>query len=64
MIFQQITLASKVVVGDHVDLGAGAKILGPLTIESGSRVGANAVVTKNVEKGTTVVGIPAKVVQR
>jgi serine O-acetyltransferase len=64
MIFQQVTLASKVIVGDHVDLGSGAKILGPLTIESGARVGANAVVTKNVDKGTTVVGIPAKVINR
>jgi serine O-acetyltransferase len=62
MIFQQVTLAGKVILCDHVDLGSGAKIIGPLTIESDARVGANAVVTKNVEKGTTVVGIPAKVI--
>lgn len=44
--------------------GAGAKILGPITIGQGSRVGSNAVVTKNVPAGATVVGIPARIVKR
>ena len=44
-------------------IGAGAKILGPIIIGKSARVGANAVVTKNVEDFTTVMGIPAKVVK-
>ncbi len=43
-------------------VGAGAKILGPIVVGAGSRVGANSVVTKNVPPGRSVVGIPAKVV--
>ncbi len=60
LIFQQVTLAGAVELGDHVDIGAGAKILGPLKLGKHSRIGANAVVTSNVEFGITVVGIPAK----
>lgn len=60
MIFQQVTLADVVKLGYHVDVGAGAKILGPLTIANNVRIGANAVVTKNVKEGDTVVGIPAR----
>lgn len=50
-------------LGDGVMVGAGAKILGPITLENRVRVGANSVVIENVETGRTVVGIPAKVVQ-
>jgi len=46
-----------------VMVGAGAKILGPITIGSQARVGANSVVVKDVPNGQTVVGIPGKVVQ-
>ena len=46
-----------------VMVGAGAKILGPITIGSQARVGANSVVVKDVPAGQTVVGIPGKVVQ-
>ncbi len=60
LIFQQVTLATFVELGYHVDIGAGAKILGPLTIGNNARVGANAVVTKDVAESQTVVGIPAK----
>lgn len=60
LIFQQVTLASPVKLGYHVDIGAGAKVLGPLTIHNHARVGANAVVTKDVKSSDTVVGIPAK----
>ncbi len=49
---------------DDAIIGAGAKILGPITIGKGARVGANAVVTNNVEDFTTVMGIPAKVVKK
>jgi len=60
-IFQQVTLAGLVTLGYHVDIGAGAKILGPVTIGDNVRIGANAVVTHDVASGTTVVGIPARV---
>ncbi len=49
------------VVEDKVIIGAGAQVLGPVTIGNGARVGANAVVVKNVPAGATVVGIPAQV---
>jgi serine O-acetyltransferase len=48
---------------DGVIVGSGAQILGPITVGVESRVGANAVVTKDVPAGVTVVGIPARVVQ-
>ncbi len=48
------------VIGDGVFIGAGAKIVGPVTIGAGARVGANAVVVHDVAENTTVVGIPAK----
>lgn len=46
---------------DDVVVGAGAKILGPLTVGTGARVGSNAVVVKDVPAGATMVGIPARV---
>lgn len=51
-------------LGDNVMVGAGAKILGPVTIGSGSKVAANAVVLHEVPADCTAVGIPAKVVRR
>jgi len=47
---------------DNVVVGAGAKVLGPITLDVGARVGSNAVVVKDVPAGATVVGIPGKVV--
>ncbi|RKR06900.1 serine O-acetyltransferase [Kushneria sinocarnis] len=47
-----------------VIVGAGAKILGPFTVGADARVGANAVVTREVPAGATVVGIPGKVVRQ
>ena len=41
-------------------IGSGAQVLGPITVGEGARVGANAVVTRDVAPGATVVGIPAK----
>jgi len=51
-------------VGSNVIVGAGAKILGAITIGDGARVGANAVVIEPVPAGTTVVGVPARPVER
>lgn len=45
---------------DGVIVGSGAQVLGPITVGSRARVGANAVVTKDVPEGATMVGIPAK----
>jgi serine O-acetyltransferase len=47
-------------LGDNVVIGSGAQVLGPITLGEGAKVGANAVVTKDVAPGATVVGIPAK----
>jgi serine O-acetyltransferase len=47
---------------DDVIVGAGAQLLGPITIGKGARVGANAVVVKDVASEATVVGIPAHAV--
>ncbi|MBX6421423.1 MAG: serine O-acetyltransferase [Nevskia sp.] len=50
-------------LGDNVVVGAGAKVLGPITVGENARVGSNSVVVKDVPPGATVVGIPARVVQ-
>lgn len=48
-------------LGKGVVVGAGAKILGPITVGDGAKVGSNAVVVKDVPAGATVVGIPARI---
>jgi serine O-acetyltransferase len=71
-IYHQVTLggtSSEAVkrhptVGNNVIIGAGAKVLGAITIGDGARIGANAVVVAAVPAGTTVVGIPARPVDR
>lgn len=65
-IYHQVTIGVRDerpagVVGDRVFLGAGAKILGPVTIGAGAQVGANAVVVRDVPAGATAVGVPATV---
>ncbi|MEJ6006933.1 serine O-acetyltransferase [Paucibacter sp. AS339] len=52
------------VIGDGVDIGAGAKILGPVRIGSGAVIGANAVVLCDVPAGALAVGIPARIKHR
>lgn len=47
-------------LGDGVIVSLGAAILGPLQVGAGARIGANAVVTKDVPEGATMLGIPAK----
>jgi len=51
-------------VGDRVTIGAGAKVLGPITIGHDSRIGANAVVVKPVPPDSVVVGVPGQVIHR
>jgi serine O-acetyltransferase len=57
LIFQQVTIGTRdgpgvPCIGDHVDIGAGAKILGPIEIGARARIGANAVIVKSVASGT------------
>ena len=51
-------------IGDRVTIGAGAKVLGNITIGSDSRIGANAVVVRSVPENSVVVGVPGQVVHR
>jgi serine O-acetyltransferase len=51
-------------IGNNVIIGAGAKVLGPITVGDNARVGSNAVVLDPVPPDTTVVGIPARAVDR
>ena len=51
-------------LGKGVVVGAGAKILGPFIVGDGAKVGSNSVVVKAVPAGATVVGIPARVVEK
>ena len=70
MISQNVTIGGKSglykvpVIEDDVHIGAGAVILGPITIGRGAIIGANAVVDKNVEPMTVVGGVPAKLIKR
>ncbi len=52
------------VIGNRVDIGAGAKILGRITIGDGAVIGANAVVVHDIPAGATAVGMPARVLPR
>lgn len=47
-------------IGDGVIIGSGAQVLGPINVAARARIGANAVVTKDVPEGAVMVGIPAK----
>lgn len=47
-------------IEDGVIIGSGAQVLGPIIVGARARIGANAVVTKNVPEGATMVGIPAR----
>jgi serine O-acetyltransferase len=52
------------VLGDDVFVGAGAKVIGPVTVGPGARIGANAVVVRDVPAFGTAVGVPARVVRQ
>ena len=67
LIFQQVTLGTCSQPGTpdlagHVDIGAGAKILGPVRIGAHAKIGANAVVIGDLPERAVAVGIPARVV--
>ncbi len=69
MIYHGVTLGGRSLkkvkrhptVGDRVTIGAGARILGDITIGDDAQVGANSVVTKDVPAGAVAVGIPAQI---
>jgi serine O-acetyltransferase len=68
LIFQQVTIGNRgkggaPVIGGHVDIGAGAKLLGPIIVGDHAVIGANAVVVSDVPGGATAMGIPAKTTQ-
>ncbi len=48
-------------IGRNVQIGTGARILGPITIGDGARIGANAVVVNDVPAGATAIGVPAQI---
>lgn len=71
LIFQQVTIGTRgsehpghPILEGHVDVGTGAKILGPVRICKHANIGANAVVITDVPEATSVVGIPAKPIPR
>ena len=51
-------------IGNNVDIGCGAVIIGDIKIGNNVLIGANSVVTKDVEENCTVVGVPTKVIKR
>ena len=48
-------------IGNNVQIGAGAKVLGPVVVSDGAKIGANAVLVKNVPEGHVAVGVPSRV---
>lgn len=69
IIMQQVTIGQLddgdvPTIGNSAFIGAGAKLLGGISVGDNARVGANAVVISNVPVGATVVGIPARIVKR
>lgn len=60
----KVTTKRHPTLGNNVIVGAGAQILGPIHIDDDVKVGANAVVLKNVGAGQTVVGVPAQEVEK
>ena len=69
LIFQQVTIGTAdgegvPTLGAHVEVGAGARILGPVAIGDHARIGANAVVLCDVPAGATAVGVPARITSR
>lgn len=69
LIFQQVTIGTRAggippVIGGHVDIGAGEKILGDIRIGDHICIGENAVVLQDVPSGKTAVGIPAVIIEK
>jgi serine O-acetyltransferase len=52
------------ILGDNIYIGAGAKIIGAITIGNNVAIGANCVVTKNIPDNSVVVGIPGRIISQ
>ncbi len=71
LLYQQVTLGGTgkdvgkrhPTIGNNVMVGAGAKVLGPITVHDNARIAAGAVVLQEVPEGATAVGVPAQVVR-
>lgn len=65
LLFQQVTIGDSKggvpILGGHVDVGAGAKILGPISVGDNAIIGANSVVISTVPSNCVAVGVPARV---
>jgi serine O-acetyltransferase len=66
LIFQQVTITSGngggvPEIAGHVDIGAGAKVLGSIKVGAHAKIGANSLVITDVPAGATVIGVPARV---
>jgi serine O-acetyltransferase len=70
MIGQCVTIGGKSgwyevpIIGNNVEINAGARILGPVKVGDNVVIGANAVVTKDVPSNCVVAGVPAKIIAR
>ena len=67
LVMHQVTLGTNrgkqgvPVIGGHVDIGPGARILGPVTVGDRAVIGANAVVLQDVPAGAVALGVPARI---
>ena len=68
LLFQQVTIGATTrgypELGGGIDVGAGARILGPIRIGNHAKIGANAVVVTDIPVGATAIGVPAHVVNQ
>lgn len=67
LLFQQVTIGNDRGVprlGGHVDVGAGAKLIGPIHIGDHAKIGAGAIVMTDVPAGATAIGNPARILER
>jgi serine O-acetyltransferase len=67
LIFQQVTIGSRgkhgvPIIAGHVEIGAGAKILGPVRVGAHAKIGANAVVSTDVPSKAIAIGVPARII--
>jgi serine O-acetyltransferase len=66
LLFQQVTIGDSAGgvprLGGHVDVGAGARVIGAISIGDHAKIGANAVVTSDVPAHATAVGVPARII--